>query len=69
MGLAFAPFLGVALGVWGGIDTPFEEIEGSQAAIIGALIFGATFLAGMVGAAAASLVRRTFDYYAEQRDA
>jgi hypothetical protein len=67
MGLAFGAFLGVALGIWGGIDTPFEEIEGGQAAIIGAMIFAATFLAGMVGASAASLVGRAFDYYAEQR--
>ena len=50
-----------------GIDTPFEEIEGGQAAIIGAVIFAATFLAGMVGASAASLVGRAFGYYMEQR--
>ena len=65
MGLAFAALLGVALGIWGGIDTPFEEIEGGQAAIIGAVIFAATFLAGMVGASAASLVGRAFGYYME----
>ena len=59
-GLAFAAFLAVVLGIWAGIDPPFEHSGAGQAALIGVLIFASTFLAGMVGACVASLIGRLF---------
>jgi hypothetical protein len=60
-GLAFAAALGVVFGVWGGLRPPFEYSGSGQAALIGALFFAMTFLAGMVGASIASLIGRLFE--------
>jgi hypothetical protein len=60
-GLAFAAALGAVFGIWGGIRPPFEHSGSGQAALIGALFFAMTFLAGMVGASIASLIGRLFE--------
>ena len=60
-GLAFAAALGAVFGIWGGLRPPFEYSGSGQAALIGALLFAMTFLAGMVGASIATLIGRLFE--------
>jgi hypothetical protein len=60
-GLAFAASLGVVFGIWAGLRPPFDDggpWSPSQAATIGGFFFAATFLVGMLGACAASLLVR-----------
>ena len=60
-GLAFAAALGAVFGIWSGIRPPLEHSGSGQAALIGALFFAMTFLAGMVGASIATLITRLFE--------
>jgi hypothetical protein len=71
-GLAFAAVLGVFLGIWAGLRPPFDDggtWPPSQAAIIGGFVFVVTFLVGMLGASAASLLVRVIGYERRGRQA
>ena len=64
-GLAFAAFLGVVFGIWAGLRPPFDDggtWPPGQAAIIGGFFFVLTFLVGMLGASAASLLMRVIGH-------
>jgi hypothetical protein len=64
-GLAFAAFLGVVFGVWAGLRPPFDDggtWPPGQAALIGGFFFVLTFLSGMLGASAASLLVRAIGH-------